>query len=135
MVNYKYTDQLAATKPLYRNVEMKHCVEMNTQTNWLTHTNLSVGCRILENTRPVNVGGWTVQKTYYVNLSCKTTLNCKIPIVQVGWRFKLIQYSLNSQYCLTKLIEKSKKNRGIYTSYLLTKIVTAETWPSRVSDY
>ena len=84
MVNYKYTDQLAATKPLYRNVEMKHCVEMNTQTNWLIHTNLSVGCRILENTRPVNVGGWTVQKTYYVNLSCKTTLNCKIPIVQVG---------------------------------------------------
>ena len=47
MVNYKYTDQLAATKPLYRNVEMKHCVEMNAQTNCLIHTNLSVDCRIL----------------------------------------------------------------------------------------
>ena len=28
-------------------VEMKHCVEMNTQTNWLIDTNLSVDCRIL----------------------------------------------------------------------------------------
>ena len=47
MVNYKYTDQLATTKPLYRNVEMKHCVEMNAQTNWLIHTNLSIDCRSL----------------------------------------------------------------------------------------
>ena len=28
-------------------VEIKHCVEMNTQTNWLIDTNLSVDCRIL----------------------------------------------------------------------------------------
>ena len=39
----------------------------------------------------------------------KTTSNCKIPILQVGWRFKLIQYSLNSLYCLRKLNEKSEK--------------------------
>ena len=33
MVNHTYTDQLAAMKPLKNYVEMKHCVEMNTQTN------------------------------------------------------------------------------------------------------
>ena len=48
-----------------------------------------------------------------MNLSCKTTSNCKIPIVQVDWWFKLIQYSLNSQYCLRKLNEKSWKT-GVY---------------------
>ena len=52
MVKHKYTDQLAATKPLQdiwmkKYVEIKQCVEMNTQTNWLIDTNLSVDCRIL----------------------------------------------------------------------------------------
>ena len=27
--------------------EMKHCVETNTQTNWLVDTNLSVDCKFL----------------------------------------------------------------------------------------
>ena len=59
----------------------------------------------------------------------------KIPIVQVDWWFKLIQYSLNSKYCLRKLNENSKK-AGVYVHvFLPTKIVTAQTWPSTVSDY
>ena len=77
----------------------------------------------------------TVQKAYYMNLSCKTTSNCKIPIVQVDWWFKLIQYSLNSKYCLRKLNENSKKARVYVHVFLPTKIVTAQTWPSTVSDY
>ena len=28
-------------------VEMNHCVEMNTQTNWLINTSFNVDCRIL----------------------------------------------------------------------------------------
>ena len=67
----------------------------------------------LENTRLVNVNDWIVQKAYYMNLSCKTIPSFKIPIVQVRWRFKLIQYSLNSQYSLRKLNEKSRKT-GVY---------------------
>ena len=67
----------------------------------------------LENTRLVNVNDWTVQKAYYMNLSCKTIPSFKIPIVQVRRRFKLIQYSLNSQYSLRKLNEKSRKT-GVY---------------------
>ena len=67
----------------------------------------------LENTRLVNVNDWTVQKAYYMNLSCKTIPSFKIPIVQVRRRFKLIQYLLNSQYSLRKLNEKSRKT-GVY---------------------
>ena len=48
-----------------------------------------------------------------MNLGCKITLNQKIPIVQVGSRFKLIQYSQNSQYCLRKLNERSRRT-GVY---------------------
>ena len=80
---------------------------MNTQANWLMNTILSVDSRILrivefdlKISRLVNTDDWTVQKAYYMNLSCKTTSSCKIPIVQVDWWFKLIQYSFNNQYCL-----------------------------------
>ena len=91
---------------------------------WLINTNLSVDCRILElliwleNTRLVNVDDWTVQKVCYMNLCCKITSNCKIPIMQVDWRFKLIQYSLNSEFCLRKLNEKSRKT-GFYIHLFL----------------
>ena len=42
MVKYKYTDQLAATKNHVIGInnynEMKHCVQMNSQINWLIDT-------------------------------------------------------------------------------------------------
>ena len=91
---------------------------MKTQTNWLIDTILSVDYRVFENcwiwlennrVKVVDVDDWTVQKAYYMNLSCKTTSDCKIPIVQVDRWFKLIQHSFNSQYCLKKLNEKSWK--------------------------
>ena len=49
MVNHKYTEYVnirVAIKPICRN-KIKHCVEMNTQTNWLTDTNLIVDSRIM----------------------------------------------------------------------------------------
>ena len=114
--------------------EMKHCVEMNTQTIWLIDTNLSVECRIL---RIVEFG------LKLLDCSKKSTIwtwvaknmNCKIPILQVGWRFKLIQYSLNSQYCLENWMKSLGKQEFTYIYFSLTKIVTAQTWTSRVSDY
>ena len=54
------------------------------------NTILSVDSRILrivefdlKISRLVNTDDWTVQKAYYMNLTCKTTSSCKIPIVQV----------------------------------------------------
>ena len=104
----------------YDYVEMKQCIEMNRQRNWLIQI-LIIDCRILrivKNTRLVIVDDWTVQKAYHMNLSWKTTSNCKVPIVQVGWRFKLILYSLNSQYCLRKLNENSRKT-GVHIHLFL----------------
>ena len=49
MANHKYTEYvniLVAMKPICRN-EIKHCVEMNTQTNWLIDKNLIVDSRIM----------------------------------------------------------------------------------------
>ena len=53
-----------------------------------------------------------------MNLICKITSNCKIPIVQVDWRFKLIQCSLTSQYGLRNLNKKSRKT-GVYIHLFL----------------
>ena len=97
-------------------VEVKHCVEMNTQTNWLIDKNLSVDCRVLIIVEfDLKLLDCSKKLAMWVWVA-KTTSNCKIPVLQVDWRLKLIQYSLNNQYCLRKLNEKSGKT-GVYSSF------------------
>ena len=82
----------------------------------------------------MHVDDWTVQKAYYMNLSCQTTSNCKIPIVQVDNSSRFNIYSTASTI-LENWMKSLEKQGFIYTIFPPRKIVTAQTWPSRVSDY
>ena len=74
MVNHKYTDQLAAMKPLRRNgkLEIKYCVEMHIQTNWLIDTHFSVDYRILRIVEfDLKLVDCSKKPTNYMNMSCR----------------------------------------------------------------
>ena len=89
---------------------------MNTQTNWLINTNLSVDCRILRIVEfDLELLDSSTSLLYEHEL--QKPLRCKIPILQVGWRFKLIQYSLNSQYCFRNWM-KSLRRQGYIHLFL-----------------
>ena len=95
-------------------VEMKHCVEMNI---WLIDANLSVNCRIL---RIVKFDITRLfKKAYHMNIRNKNHFRLQNSKHASWWRFKLIQHSLNSWYCLRKLNEKSEEKRFIYIHLFL----------------
>ena len=84
MGNYKYTDQLAAMKALLgmkNYVKMKHCVEMNIETNWLIDTNLNVEFKILRIVESdLKLLECSKKRTLWTWVA-KTTSNCKIKIL------------------------------------------------------
>ena len=137
MVNYKYIDQPAPVKSLYENEKLcwNKALWRNEFTNRLTDwykfefwlLNLE-NCWIwLENTRLVNIDGGTVEKI----LLCEHELQ-KPPDIGKFKYCKLVQ-DLNlfiiywTHSTVLKYEWKARKNRGIYTFFFVTKIVTAQT--------
>ena len=98
--------------------EMKNLRETSSQTNWMIDANLSVEYWVLKVDLKILTWKYWIIKCIWLDRSRQTTMwtwvgkttsYCKITILQIAWRFKLIQYSLNSQYYLIRLDEKSGK--------------------------
>ena len=100
-------------------VEIKHCVEINTQTNWLIDTNLSADCKILRTVefdlklldclKKPTIWAWVV----------KMTSNCKIP--NASWLKIQVDSIFIEQYCLENWMKSLRKGGFIYTYFFLKK--------------
>ena len=131
-VNYN-SDQLATINPLYGNGQLhkNKALCRNKITNKLTgwykfefwQLNLE-NCWIwLENTRLVNAHAWTVNMScwYHMKLQNSNTESWLL-------RFKLIQSSLKSQYCLRKLNEMSWKMVYIHLMHQYSLTMRSQVW-------
>ena len=117
-------------------VEKKHCVEMNTQTNWL------IDWYKFECWPENSEKGWIWLKI--TRLFKKPTIEHEL---QKPFQFSKFQYCklvkdsswFNIHWTASTVLENWMKRLGklgfIHTYFFLTKIETAQSWPTRVSDY